>query len=192
MRSSLKASVSKLLVLVACVATSAQAAAAQAKGASAPAFGVGYTDFGAVLGLGGIGSASASFGGRFEHAIKPLPGMGNGILGIQAAFDYYSWSAGFTGYSWSYKYIPVGVTANYHFKLDEPKIDPFVGLGLGYNIISCSVASGTFNGDCGYSSGIYVIARAGARYFFSPNMALYGDVGAGGATLNLGVTFKLH
>ena len=83
------------------------------------------------------------------------------------------------GYSWSYKYIPIGVTANYHFKLDEPKIDPFVGLGLGYNVISCSV-TGTFNGDCGYSSGIYAIARAGARYFFSPKMAVYGDVGAGG------------
>jgi len=105
--------------------------------------------------------------------------------------DYYSWSSGFTGYSWSYKYIPIGVTANYHFKLDEPKIDPFVGLGLGYNVISCSV-TGTFNGDCGYSSGIYAIARAGARYFFSPKMAMYGDVGAGGAALNLGLVFKMN
>ena len=105
--------------------------------------------------------------------------------------DYYSWSAGFTGYSWSYKYIPIGVTANYHFKLDEPKIDPFVGLGLGYNVISCNV-SGTFNGDCGYSSGIYSIARAGARYFFSPKMAVYGDVGAGGAAINLGIVFKMN
>ena len=90
---------------------------------------MGYTDIGPVVGLGGIGGASASFGGRFEHAIKPLPDLGNGMLGIQAAFDYYSWSTDFTGYSWSYKYIPIGVTANYHFKLDEPKIDPFVGAG---------------------------------------------------------------
>ena len=101
-------------------------ASAQAKAGGG--FGLGYTDIGPVVGLGGIGSASASFGGRFEHAIKALPDMGNGMLGIEAGFDYYSWSNTF----YSYKYIPVGVTANYHFKLDEPKIDPFVGLGLGY------------------------------------------------------------
>ena len=191
MRSSFSRKVARVTTALACVAVTAQVAAAQAKGAAGN-FGLGYTDVSAVIGLGNIGGASASFGGRFEHAIKALPEMGNGILGIEASFDYYSWSARFTGYGWSYKYIPVGVTANYHFKLDEPKIDPFVGLGLGYNIISCSVNSGTFNGDCGYSSGIYVIARVGARYFFSPNMALYGDAGAGAATLNLGLTFKLH
>jgi hypothetical protein len=177
---------------IACVALTAQTAAAQSKSAGG-AFGVGYTDIGPTIGLGGLNGASASFGGRFEHAIKPLPDLGNGMLGIQVAAEYYSWSSNFTGFSSSIKYIPIGVTANYHFKLDEPKIDPFVGLGLGYNVVSCSYSS-TFgnSGDCGYSSGIYVIARAGARYFFSPSMALYGDVGAGGATLNVGLMFKIH
>ena len=189
MRSSFNRNATRMTMAVALLAVTAQAAAAQAKGTSS--FSLGYTDIGAVVGLGGLNGASASFGGRFEHAIKALPDLGNGILGIGVSADYYSWSAGFTGYSWSYKYIPIGVTANYHFKLDEPKIDPFVGLGLGYNVISCNV-TGSFNGDCGYSSGIYAIARAGARYFFSPKMAVYGDAGAGGATLNLGVMFKLN
>jgi hypothetical protein len=191
MRVSLMPIVSRF-VAIACVATTATVASAQTKAGTA-SFGVGYTDIGAVVGLGGVGSASASFGGRFEHAIKPLPDLGNGILGIQAAFDYYSWSSSFVGYSWSYKYIPVGVTANYHFKLnDQPKIDPFVGAGLGYNIVNCSFSGTGISNACGYSSGIYFIGRAGARYFFSPKMAVYGDVGAGGATLNLGVTFKLN
>src|SRR6478672_12475645 len=180
---------SMLTLATACLALAAVPAAAQMKGAGN--FSTGYTDVGPVIGVGGINGASASFGGRFEHAIKPLPDLGNGTLGIQAAFDYYSWGQDFVGYSWSYKYIPIGVTANYHFKLDEPKIDPFIGAGLGYNIISCNV-TGTFNGDCGYSSGIYAIARAGARYFFSPKMAIYGDVGAGGAALNLGIMFKMN
>ena len=189
MRSSFNRKSTRMTVAVALLAVTAQAATAQARSTSS--FGLGYTDIGAVIGLGGLNGASASFGGRFEHAVKALPDLGNGILGIGVSADYYSWSSGFTGYSWSYKYIPIGVTANYHFKLDEPKIDPFVGLGLGYNVISCSV-TGTFNGDCGYSSGIYAIARAGARYFFSPKMAMYGDVGAGGAALNLGLGFKMN
>jgi hypothetical protein len=199
MRRLLSGSVSRALVAIACVTTSQSAVAQVKAGVSAPAFGLGYTDIGPTVGLGGLGGASADFGGRFEHAIKALPDMGNGILGIQAAAEYYSWSAsgsgaGFT-YSSSIKYIPIGVTANYHFKLDEqPKFDPFVGLGLGYNIVTCSYSSNfgsSFNGNCGYSSGIYFIGRAGARYFFSPKMAGYADVGAGGATLNVGLMFKI-
>jgi outer membrane protein W len=112
--------------------------------------------------------------------------MGNGILGLEASFDYYSWST--LSYSW--KYIPIGVTANYHFKVSEPKIDPFVGLGLGYRIITCDFAG--LGGNACSNSAIYFIGRAGARYFFSPKMAAYGDVGAGAATLNVGVMFKLN
>src|SRR5947209_1361359 len=96
MRSSFTRSATRISTLLACVALTAQTVAAQARGGSSSSggFGMGYTDVGVVVGLGGIGSASASFGGRFEHAIKALPDLGNGILGIQAAFDYYSWSGG--------------------------------------------------------------------------------------------------
>jgi hypothetical protein len=181
-------SVSAIAVALACIATTAQFAGAQAK--PAQSFGVGYTDIGPTIGLGNLGGASASIGGRFEHAIKALPDMGNGILGIQAGFEYYSWSGGTGAGSYSWKYIPFGVTANYHFKLDEPKIDPFVGLGLGYQIITCD-APGLPGGYCS-NSAIYFIGRAGARYFFSPSMAAYADVGAGASTLSLGLMFKLH
>ena len=88
-----------------------------------------------------------------------------------------------------WKYIPIGVTANYHFKLDDAKIDPFVGLGLGYQIITCD-APGLPGGYCS-NSAVYFIGRAGARYFFNPKMAAYGDVGAGASTLSLGLMFKL-
>jgi hypothetical protein len=180
---------STLALAAACLAMAAIPVAAQTK--TGAIFTTGYSDIGPVIGVGGINGASASFGGRFEHAVKSLPDMGGGTLGIEAGFDYYSWSAGFTGYSWDYKYIPIGVTANYHFKLDEPKIDPFLGLGLGYNIVSCNL-TGTINGSCGYNSGLYFIGRVGARYFFAPKMALYADAGAGGAALNVGITFKVQ
>jgi hypothetical protein len=178
----------------AAVLVTAPEATAQARPASPQAFAMGYTDIGPTIGLGGLGSASAAFGGRFERAIKPLPDMGNGMLGIQAGVDYYSWSSGnIGGYSWSYKYIPVGVTANYHFALEDKRFDPFVGLGLGYNVVSCNWSGpNTVVDDCGYSSGIYFIGKAGARYFFNPKMAAYGDVGAGAATLNLGLMFRLQ
>src|SRR5262244_2839984 len=70
------AQVSTLALATACLAAAAAPAAAQAKGAAN--FSMGYTDIGPVVGVGGINGASASFGGRFEHAIKPLPDLGNG------------------------------------------------------------------------------------------------------------------
>jgi len=182
--------VSKLLSVVACVALVAQSASAQ--GREAPDFHVGYTDIGPVLGLGSVGGANMAIGGRFEHALQNLPSMGNGILGIEVGADYYSWSYAAFAYSWSVKYLPIGVTANYHFRVTEPKLDPFVGLGLGYDVVSCSFSGPSNANGCGYDSGIYLIARGGLRYFLSPGMALYGDVGAGAATLNVGLTFKLH
>jgi outer membrane protein W len=77
------------------------------------------------------------------------------------------------------------VTANYHFNVkSNPKVDPFVGLGLGNSSVSTDYTGG-------YSSGVYFIGRAGIRYFYKPRLALYADVGAGAATLNAGVTFGL-
>ena len=182
----------RTLLALATFVASTTVAAAQATKPAGSGFGLGYTDIGPALGVGNVGSASASFGGRFEHAIKSLPDMGNGTLGIQASFDYYSWGSDFVGYSWSYRYIPIGVTANYHFKVENTKFDPFIGAGLGYNLVSCSFSGNGSSTTCGYSSGIYAIGRVGGRYFFNPKMAAYADAGAGAATLNLGLMFKMR
>jgi hypothetical protein len=153
--------------------------------AAAQGYGVGYTDVGPVIGFGGLGEAGLSIGGRFERAIKALPDMGNGVLGIEASFDWWSFSVG--SFDWSY--IGIAGTVNYHFHVEGGEWDPFLGLGLGDYIVNAP--------DCGpiscgsYGTGIYFVGRAGVRYFFSPAMAAYADVGAGAATFNAGIMFKL-
>lgn len=169
-----------VMTSVACLAASAQVVAAQ------DGFKPGYMDIGPAVGLGGLGDASVSFGGRFEKAIKPLPDLGGGVLGIEVSVDWYSWSNSFFKYS----YIPVGATANYHFKMDNAKWDPFLGLGLGYSIVNCTY-KGLAGIDVCDNSAVYFIGRAGIRYFYSPKMAFYGDLGAGAATLNVGLMFKM-
>ncbi|MCG6956421.1 MAG: hypothetical protein LJF04_10585 [Gemmatimonadetes bacterium] len=153
--------------------------------AEAQGFGVGYTDIGPVIGLGGIGAASVSIGGRFETGIKALPEMGDGVLGIEASIDW--WHYGNTLGDWSW--FPISATANYHFRVEGGKIDPFLGLGLGFWIVS-TPNCGAYG--CGsYNSGVYFVGRAGVRYFFAPKAALYADLGAGASTLNVGVVFKM-
>src|SRR5687767_5572063 len=170
---------------LAALASAIAASAGQAQGGIA----LGYTDIGAVLGIGGVGEASFALGGRFEKVIKPLPDLGDGLLGIQVGADWWSWDFG-SGYSVSY--IPIGVTANYHFKMENKKIDPFLGAGLGYEIVnaSCEINGVDYCGGS-YSSGIYVITKAGIRYFLNSKTALYADVGVGGATLNVGGMWKM-
>jgi hypothetical protein len=66
----------------------------------------------------------------------------------------------------------------------NPKLDPFLGAGLGFTSVSTD-----FTGD--NSGGIYFIARAGLRYFVGKRVAAYFDTGAGASTINGGVTFSL-
>ena len=164
----------------------AAALALAAQPATAQGFSAGYTDIGPTIAIGNIGSASLAFGGRFEHGLRDLPDFGNGVLGIQVGANYYSWSSGPASIS----YIPIGVTGNYHFNLENDRIDPFIGLGLGYQIINCSGAGiGSF--ACSNST-LYFIGRAGIRYFMSDSLALYADAGAGGGTLNAGAMFRIR
>ncbi len=50
--------------------------------------GLGYSDIGGVIGLGGIGGADIALGARFEKIFKPLPDIGDGLLGIQFGVDW--------------------------------------------------------------------------------------------------------
>ena len=155
---------------------------------------LGYTDVGGVLGLGNVGNATISFGGRFEHVFRKLPDIGDGLLGIGVSADFYSYSSRSGQYSSSVKVVPIGATVNYHFKIDpKKKLDAFIGAGLGYQVISCSYNGPGVTGVNFCSNGtVYFIGRIGGRYFLKPNMALYADAGAGSATLSVGLTFKLR
>lgn len=148
-------------------------------------FPVGAMDVGPTVGLGNIGSAGIAFGGRFERGIRTMPQFGGGTLGIQASVDIWQYNNSFVGVDYDFRYIALGVTANYHFPIkSNPKLDPFVGLGLGNSSVSTD-----FTGS--YSSGIYFIGRAGVRYYYKPRLALYADAGAGAATINVGAMFSI-
>src|SRR5690606_29958857 len=153
-----------LALLALCATTTV--AGAQEKPAGVSTFAPGYMDVGPTLGLGGIGAAGIAFGGRFERAIKRLPDLGNGIIGIQASIDMWNYNDRFVGTDYDFRYLNIGVTANYHFEVKgNPKLDPFLGLGLGNSSVSTD-----WGGD--YSSGVYFIGRAGSRYFMKPRVAL--------------------
>ncbi|HEX9105741.1 MAG TPA: hypothetical protein VF832_00900, partial [Longimicrobiales bacterium] len=132
--------------------------------------------------LGGI-NGSLALGGELEHALARLPALGNGTLGLSAQAFYYHY-APFPGMGVTA--IPLGAAANYHFGLSERRLDPFLGLGVGYTRVSVSGSGLTVT----EGSGVFFWGRAGLRYFVKPGVALHADAGLGTATLNVGVMVR--
>lgn len=130
-------------------------------------------------------SAEKSLGG-------PRKDLGNGRIGVGGGVDMYSYSAGYAGYRWSYRVIPVSGFANYHMTLRNPRLDPYAGLGLGYYIVSSSVdGPGLDHYDVSArANALFIGAHLGARYFVKPNLAVQAETGVGLGSLAVGVTWK--
>ncbi|MGB9591179.1 MAG: hypothetical protein ACPL1K_01540 [Candidatus Kryptoniota bacterium] len=87
------------------------------------------------LGLSGVGSA-LTLGLDYERAVTQPGEVGPGIIGVGGLFDYYSYNETFFATTGSWTYIDFGVSGMYHFVLENKKLDPFLGLVLGYEVAS--------------------------------------------------------
>jgi hypothetical protein len=110
----------------------------------------------------------------------------------------YEYSYGGYGYKFSYSDIIIAGRGLYHYDLlHNEKIDTYGGLLLGYNIASSSSEyTGNWPAYYGKSEpvsvgGIIFGAFAGARYYFTPNLAAQAEVGYGLSILSIGVAYKL-
>jgi hypothetical protein len=138
-----------------------------------------------------------TFGVNFENQLTQA---GIGTISIGGVFRYYAYTNTYSnGDSRKYTFTTFGVQSNYNFnEIGDRKFVPFLGLVLGYNNINQTYTDVTGHGvyvsNIAYSSGAWLWAQAGLRYFFSPNVA--GSVRLGFGTfdfneLELGVDFKL-
>lgn len=149
------------------------------KGDKTGSVGLGF-GFAGIYGDAGMPPISLGF----QYGIDKKISVG-GILGYTSS-SYSAWE-----YKWTYSYIVIGARGEYHF-LDNKLWDVYGGLTLGYAIVSVSTPSG-YNGY-GYSAGnSYAVYgfHAGARYFVSPKVAIFGELGYGIGYLTLGASFRL-
>ena len=121
----------------------------------------------------------------FEYGLEDKISLG-GVLGYAGSKET------FFGGEWTYSYIVIGARGGYHFLENNDKLDAYAGVMLGYNIVSSS-ASTTISGFSFSASGSYMIFGfyGGARYYFSPQFAAYGEVGYGLGYVNVGIAYKL-
>ena len=145
------------------------------------------------------------FFAKFEYAVSNKIGLGLVIRGLNSSIEYpvagsaYNENGGYEGdttYMWKQSSSHIGVMGrfNYHFATGK-KIDPYVGLGIGYG-------NTTYKWDLGGDpdgipleiSSIIPIGMEftiGMRYFFSDNIGAYAEVGFSKSIANFGLAIKI-
>lgn len=150
---------------------------------------------GGTLGLWAHKS-SPTFGVNYEYQMTQA---GIGTISLGGIFRYWSYTDDYSnGDSRKYSFSTFGVQSNYNFnQIGDGKFVPFLGLVLGYNTVNQTYTDYTRHGvylsDVSYTSGAWLWAQAGMRYFFSNNVAGAVRLGLGNHdyyTLELGVDFK--
>ena len=122
-------------------------------------------------------------------------GNGRGVVGLGAYIGYTG--AKYRAFDnldagWNFNNLILGVRGALHYQFVN-RLDTYLGLFLGYNI--------TMTNDYGsFPSGLRPSAPAvggfefafyvGARYYLTQRFAVFGEVGYGLATVNLGLAYK--
>lgn len=125
-----------------------------------------------------------------EFAVKDELFDENSSLGVGGYFGYTGAKWESMGYGWNYNSIIIGGRGALHYQFVS-NLDTYVGLMLGYNIVSSSSfgTAGNFSNSVG--SGFTSSWFIGGRYYFTDNLAALLEVGYGVANLTLGVALRL-
>jgi len=114
------------------------------------------------------------FSASYEKIFKDIQDLGIVGGGVEVGYatrkyDYGYWGGG--EYGWKYTYVPVFAFLSFHYKLNNPKLDPYARAGFGYVYVKAS-DYGTYSGTWGSASASYVsfAGQAGIRYQVSPKM----------------------
>jgi hypothetical protein len=144
-----------------------------------------------VLHLGvGLGS-NIPVEASFEYSIVDGLIKGeNGAIGIGGYAGWYSHRTSYVGGRLVTNNFVLGARGAFHYQFVD-KLDTYAGLMLGYNLAS-SQWNGTEKYQGATSAGdLSFSAFLGARYYLTPSIAAYSEVGYGISNLSIGVAFKL-
>jgi len=119
--------------------------------------------------------------------------LDKGSIGIGGYVGYQSAKYDYTGgYGWKQSNLLIGPRGTFHYPFID-KLDTYAGLLLGYHIVSWKYTGnwGGITQDSG-SNAVYFSGFVGARYYFTPNIGAYIELGSGSLGLaNLGIAIKL-
>ncbi|MBS1487314.1 MAG: hypothetical protein JST43_06955 [Bacteroidetes bacterium] len=137
------------------------------------------------IGLNSYYSSGLPLSVSYEYGFTPEISAG-GIVDYVSS-DYYNYR---------YTSFFFGGRGSYHFNkllnINDRDWDVYGGASLGFRTFSWSSGFGNNTPGGTYASGLFLGIHAGVRYYFSPKVGAFGELGAlGSSNIRLGVTFKL-
>jgi hypothetical protein len=158
------------------------------------AFGQAFQKGDKIINLG-IGLVGLGVNATGEYGITENIGVGAFVGYERNSFGY--GYVGLTGGNYNRSEITVGARGAFHagelLKLGD-KFDPYLAAGAGVNLYTDPYWSYDLT-KRDYVSKSYVLPtflfRLGARYYFSPKMGAFGEIGTGGSWLSGGISLKL-
>jgi hypothetical protein len=137
----------------------------------------------------GIGAGYYYAGGTTLMVSGEYAFTDNLTIGGYIGHTTWTWSAA----DYRYRFIDFGARGSYHFNelfgITNDKVDVYGGGFLGFVTSSYSGTRNSFYRDS-YDGGLRIGIHAGARYYFAPKVAAYGELGAGYVPISIGLTFK--
>lgn len=163
--------------------------------AQTPAFEKSDLVFNAAVGFG-----SGYYGAGYSSAIPSISLSGEyGIvddiwtdrlnLGVGAIVQYAGSRRTFLGYVYTNNYLLIGVRGAFHYTFVD-NLDVYAGVMTGYNVATAKVTGTVYADNFRPSNSIMLRPYVGARYYFSDNFGVMGELGGGITYLNVGVTLK--
>jgi len=154
-----------------------------------------------VLSLGiGLGSNYIGWGTYYKTTVPPIwiagdyclrEDLGPGNLGVGALIGFSSYKYDYTVLDYGFKSTTIffGARGTYHFVDLVDKLDLYGGIFLGGKIHTYNDFGGY---DLTHDASFQVASDffAGARYYFSDNFAVVGELGYGIAWFKIGVSLK--
>lgn len=154
----------------------------------------------------GIGFGSNLYSGTgYKTTVPPVSVSGevgvvdnlingnNGSIGVGGYLGYTA--AKYTyptfNYGWKYNSVIIGARGTFHYQFAR-NLDTYAGAMLGYNIVSAKTTGdwGTVTGTASGSEFSFTLF-VGARYYFTEGFGVFGELGYGVATFNVGVAFRM-
>ena len=137
--------------------------------------------------LGGSSSVTPAFSLSYEQGIVAV---GPGYIGVGGIVGYQGASYDFGGGDkWHYADVLVAARGAFHYPV-SPQLDAYGGLNLGVRYLRSSYDDGlgisSASGDAYLASGIFL----GARYFFTPSIGAFAELGYDQSFLKLGLAAK--
>jgi hypothetical protein len=131
-----------------------------------------------------------------EQGVYEVPDLGvltvGGIIGYKSASESYD-LIGLPGKE-TWNDFLIAVKGNFHLTVFHiNNIDPYAGIALGGRIELANTPVGLYGGSNANTTNGYVLVAVylGCRYYFTNNLAVFGELGYGLGDLTLGVSYKL-